>query len=179
MWKVVKKGYKVDLDRIYCGHEYGDIFCQAEDLNQAKCLLMKQNVDKSLYLETLADIPVTYQTIPVILCEDYDLVEFDGKEMSRESANMLQKYLDKQVENDKILNDSSVKYVFIKKGGWYYRENYCGYTEHELQAGVYTKEDGYKHCGNILELRMIPINIEQYNNLIQKQVDKLLTQILK
>ena len=177
MWKVVKKGYCLDVDAIgRNAYEFDWVHCVADNLEQARTMLFKK-------MESL-DSSMTYRNyypndFPVKECEKHDIVEIDGKEMSRESATMLQKYLDKQVENDKILNDSSVKYVFIYKDGWYYRENFCGYTEHSLEAGVYTKEDGYKHCGNILELRMIPINIEQYNNLIQKQVDKLLTQILK
>ena len=36
---------------------------------------------------------------------------------------------------------SELKNYFIKKGGYYYRPNSCGYTERVHQAGLYTKEE--------------------------------------
>ena len=177
MWKVVKKGYCLDVDTIgQKAYEYDWVYCVADDMEQAKSILFKK-------MEFL-DSSLTYRNyyandFPVKECEKHDMVEFDGNEMSRESATMLQKYLDKKVENDKILNDSSVKFVFIKKDGWCYRENYCGYTEYPIEAGVYTKEDAHKHCGNILELNIVPINIEYYNALIQETINKLQTKILE
>jgi len=34
-----------------------------------------------------------------------------------------------------------LKEYFIKKGGYYYRPNSCGYTEMACKAGLYTKEE--------------------------------------
>lgn len=46
----------------------------------------------------------------------------------------------------------------VEKGGWWYRENGCGYTASLLEAGKYTKDAAEKQLvrGEPMSIRMIP-----------------------
>ncbi|KAA2242860.1 hypothetical protein F0L74_10045 [Chitinophaga agrisoli] len=80
---------------------------------------------------------------------------------------------------NKVEQDAKVKYCYIIKAGWYYREHSCGYTEHVTEAGVYRKEVAIKICKLCIIEEPIPINAQKHNQQIIKQITALASRIIK
>jgi len=84
----------------------------------------------------------------------------------------------KKSEIIKILNDKKITCCYIWKNGWYYRPSSKGYTESKLKAGIFTKEEAATHCNSCDEIKMIPINNSEHNNLLLSEITDLLTRII-
>jgi len=76
-----------------------------------------------------------------------------------------------------MLNNPDIKYCYIYKGG-YYRPNYAGYTDNKAEAGVYTKEDALNSAKTCDELIIIPINIDEHNQMILNKINKLTDKLI-
>lgn len=61
----------------------------------------------------------------------------------------------------------------ILKGGYYYRDDYKGYTEFAQYAGVYNVTDGIFHvtgCSHTDFITIVPIDTEKHNALLVKNI---------
>lgn len=83
-----------------------------------------------------------------------------------------------KTEITKIKKAKHITHCYIKKRGGYYRPNSCGYTDHIVRAGVYTKEDALKHYEHCDELTLIPIIVEEHNKRIKEEVMELLDRVI-
>lgn len=80
----------------------------------------------------------------------------------------------KKIELQKILDDKSIEYCFIKKGGLYYRDNFCGYTDKPLEAGLYLKLIAIEHIDGVGGAWIEPITNKDYNLLLDDEILRLL-----
>lgn len=74
---------------------------------------------------------------------------------------------------NRIERDYKVTHCYIVKGGYYYRENSCGYTEYREAAGIYSKDEAIKICRACSIEVPIPINISEHNNMILTRIKEL------
>ncbi len=170
----MKKGYKVNLDKIEEGYLYSEYSCLAESRNEAKKILLK-NFDGKLKYET---DQVSYLTIPIVRYKEIDEIEFEGEIKNKQQIESILSERRRIASLDLFLADPSVVYMYIKKGGYYYRPNECGYTEFITMAGVYEKEDAVRQAKSVRELRLIPINIEEHNKNLLERIEELKSRII-
>ena len=176
-YKIVKKAYRINLDRIEEGYLYDEFICHAEKMTQAKSLLIKEVKYEGMELKYRKK-DVNYLNIPVVRCKSADIVEFEGENLPIVKIDSIIKQRERFAELDKILSDESVKFCYIKKGGYYYRSNHSGYTEYVVHAGVYTKDDAVSSAKSCGDIKIIPIDIERHNEIINKEIEELKTKLL-
>jgi len=93
---------------------------------------------------------------------------------------------DKRVEDNRVmlntmLTDSPNAFAYIKKGGYYYCPNKCGYTDRQTYAGVYTIKDAVNECLGVDitdYMRPIIIDIETHNKSINDKINALQSRLL-
>jgi hypothetical protein len=79
-----------------------------------------------------------------------------------------------QADKIRINKNSKVTHVYIRKNGYYYCSDFCGYTEYQEKAGVYTKQEAFNHCTGITELAMVPIDVREHNAHIVKMATAIM-----
>jgi len=62
------------------------------------------------------------------------------------------------------------KYSHIIKGGYYYRPQSRGYTEHKYEAGIFLTSDAEDHKKHCAELHIVPIDIDEHNEMIREHI---------
>lgn len=168
MEQTIKKGYTIDFNKIDEGYLSSGEFCSASSRNKAKVMLL-QKIEYSDW--TLLDgRELNYLNIPVIRDKDFDTVNFNGKEVTRIKAIKLQKEIDRNNRLKEILEDNKIKYCYITKHGSYYLPKSNGYTYERYQAGVYQKKYAVSSAKSCLDLILIPIDIQEHNELINKRI---------
>jgi hypothetical protein len=124
---------------------------------------------------------VDYLNIPVVRSKEYDKVDFRGEKTSKSDVRNILEKEKLYSEFDKLLEANPNGYAYILKGGYYYGPNYCGYTERQTRAGVYTLKDAISECKGVsLRDHMRPslINVESHNESIQNEIDSLKSKLL-
>jgi hypothetical protein len=170
------KAYQVNLSKIEEGYMYSTISCYAENNNEAKSKLLKE--EPFLILNSTQE-EVTYITIPVIRCKELDLVEHDGVLMKRHEVISYDTEKERQSELDGILLDENIQFCYIKKRGSYYCDNHCGYTSYMTKAGVYNKKEAVSTARNVSEIYLIPIDVSSHNNTIESEIRLLEQRLIK
>lgn len=173
----VKKAYEIDFTRIDEGYLFCDRICYAENHNKAKSLLLKEVKNESVNLRSTGD-EVTYTTIPVIRCKEADLYLFEEKELTKRQIEEIQTERERIAGLNAMLTDDAITHCYIRKGN-YYRPGNSGYTDFRQYAGVYTKEEAVSSAKSCRDLRIIPIDISEHNEMIQSEVNSLLTRIIQ
>lgn len=173
-----QKAYQIDLGKIREGFLYSEIDCYAETHTKAKSKLLKQvNSDYYDMYHNYTDEKITYLNIPVLRKKLSDTYIFEGAEMTLYRIETLKNERIRIAELDKILEDSSISYCYIKKGS-YYRPNSCGYTDFITNAGVYTKKDAVLYAKSVSSLVIIPINIDEHNKMLNGAITDLQSRLL-
>jgi len=175
-YKLSKKAWGINWNRIMEGDYYrGNIDpVYAETLGKAKSQLLKEASDYSLkYGEE-----ITFLNIPVIRCKRGDKFIFEEKELRINEIEDILRKREKEKEFDIILNNTEITHCFIMKGGAYYCNNYCGYTEFYFNAGVYTKKQAVSEAIRCDEINIIPIDIIEHNKKINQKIEDLKLKLL-
>lgn len=170
----LKKGYKVNLDKIEEGYIYCEHFCVAENASKAKMELLKNFA--GILKHSGGD--VNYLNMPVVRYPELDEVLFEGIVISRRG---LEEVLAKRKRVEKLnsfLLDDSIKYMYIMKRGMYYRPNSCGYTDYVSMAGVYKKEEVVADAMGCDELFLKPIDVNAHNEIILDAMEDLKTRLI-
>jgi ribosomal protein L2 len=175
-YKIIHKSYEIDLNQIEDGLFTGEITCYAGNMHEAKSKLW--NTIKHTNFRLIDGNELRYSNIPVKRKEEYDLVLFENSETIRHKISDILYKRSKNNEINEILNNDIIKYCYILKGGYYYRNNSCGYTESLLEAGIYEKNDAIKHASCCFDLRLVPIDINKHNEMIRNKIDELTKKIL-
>lgn len=119
----------------------------------------------------------TYISVRLKRSPDHDRFMIDGKLKSRQDIEYNLNMRERDEEFKKLLADNPNSYAYIRKGGYYYKPNNCGYTEFQSYAGVYSLEEAVRACLNTsLSDYMRPIlinNIDEHNEMINKQIASL------
>lgn len=178
--QIIRKGWQIDLSRIEEGYLYSPIICDAVSRTKAKSALLREAKINHYDLElSYTGKEVTYLNIPIIRCEEADIILYDGQEVSRYKAEELQRLKEHREKHQAILDDESITHCYIMKRGLYYGDDYCGYTEFKLKAGIYLKKDAIRECINLLELRAIPINVSEHNDYMSKHIEDLTNRLIR
>ncbi|WON93881.1 hypothetical protein [Sphingobacterium sp. UGAL515B_05] len=173
-FKVIEHGYSLDLNRIVDGWELSPYSCHAPSMNKAKSKILKMlNSDYLDLQHSYTREYITYLNIPVERDRNFDLIEFDGKSVTRTQAKYLQRQKDRNEYLDGVLANTEVTHCYIKKRGQYYGDNYCGYTDRQVLAGVYLKSDAVREAKRCDELTVRPIEADSHNALINHFIEKI------
>jgi len=170
------KAYQIDLSRIKEGFLYDTIMCYAKNANQAKQILLRENRYENLTLSK-SNEQVNYLTIPVIRRKSDDKIIFEGNAVTETEKNRILFERERLAKLDTILNDESIKYCYIRKGSWY-RPNACGYTDLKHRAGVFTTEEAVSYAKSCQDLDIVPINIVEHNEMINREISCLSSRLL-
>ena len=175
--KLVEKGYKLNLDLIEQGFCYDDRYTSATSRNKAKSNIWNQ-IKYDGHKTYLGD-QVTYLNIPIKRYEDGDLFLLeDGRKMTIEDIKYENVKIERNKKLDDILNDTNVKYCYIKKRGLYYRPDNCGYTEYKISAGIYSKEDAVGSGRGCHDLIIVPIDIQEHNKVLQEHIESVKSRLI-
>lgn len=172
-YKIIKKGYQIDFSKTDECYMYEPETCVADSRNEARYILFNRRIIFSL----TSNDEVTYANIPVIRCEEVDLVEFEGQNITRNKIPDLLKDHERSKMLADLMNDESKQFFYIRKGN-YYRPNESGYTDMRHRAGVYDKATAIDCARSCKQLDLIPINIEEHNKMIQDEIDDLETRLI-
>lgn len=176
-YQIVKKCWKIDLDKIDEGFMYSGVSVHADSRNEAKTKLLHEiRYDEWKIRFTREE--VNYINIPVIRSKAGDIVLFEGNEIKKWEVNHVLSERKRFVELDKILENPGVQFCYIMKRGSYYAPNSNGYTDYKFKAGVYTKEEAVQDAKSCNELRIIPINIEEHNSILNKMIKDIESRII-
>ena len=174
-YELSQKAWELNLFRIYDPYHLSEIIRNGKTRGEAKSKIYQEAMNEDL---SLTDEKLTFLNIPIRRCKRADLYFFEGKEVTLEQIEKIEKEKIRIIELDKILNDESIVYCYIRKGS-YYRPNSCGYTDFRHRAGVYTKQEAVSSAKSCKDLDIVPINIEEHNSIIQKEIDELKTRVLE
>lgn len=83
----------------------------------------------------------------------------------------------REAKHEKILKDAAITHCYIRKGS-YYRPNWCGYTDFQHRAGVYTKEEAVNHANKCNEITVVPINAKEHNDLLNAEIQDIQSRLL-
>lgn len=177
-YKLLEKAYQIDFSQIEEGYLYCEMICYVENRNQAKSrLLSKLRKDYETLISKKTDKEVDYLSIPVIRCKEADKYEFEGQSLTIQRIEEILSERERINALDEILNDESIEFCYIKKGS-YYRPNSCGYTDYRIFAGVYPKNVAVSHAKGVREISVIPINIDEHNLMIEKEINELRSRLI-
>ncbi len=173
---IVEKAYEIDLDKLDEGYLSDNIVCYAESRNKARVELL----DKVKYDDwklKYHNEELNYYNIPIKRRPSYDVVIFENNKVIREDVENMSNEKARIAKLDEILNNPSINYCYIIKGG-YYRPNHCGYTSLKFEAGVYKKEEAVAHAKSVREIRLERIDIEEHNKMINEKISELKDRLL-
>lgn len=169
--QVIEKGWQINLLWIDEGYLYSECVCSATTKGKAKSKLLKQNEVRNMILRTGEEL--TFLNIPLIACPEVDLVMYEGEPVRRNKVSEIEQRKAHQGSLQAIIDDVAVTHCYIRKRGTYYQDNYCGYTEYRIAAGVYPKADAVNHCRRCEDLTAVPIDIEDHNAHLNKHIESV------
>jgi hypothetical protein len=161
-YELLKKAYKIDLEKISEGFLYSDFICYAETRNEAKTNLLKEVKYEGLTLK-YTDEELNYLNIPVLRCKRADKLSFEGVEKTLVEIDEILTERKRLEVLQEILDNENIKFCYIRKG-CYYRPNYCGYTDFK---------DAVKHAKGCRDIWLERIDIEEHNKLINEEIREL------
>lgn len=171
--KNIEKAYQIDFTQIEEGFSFDCVYVYADNLNKAKVKLLHEMRWENLAL-VYSGKEVTYLNIPVIRCKERDKILFEGEYLTQNeiARRKRKKGLLEMLENP------LVTHCYIKKRGTFYRPDNRGYTEIISEAGVYTTREAVNSGLSCEDLTVIPINIEEHNQMINDRIENLKTRII-
>ncbi|PAC27845.1 hypothetical protein [Flectobacillus sp. BAB-3569] len=170
--KIVEKAYRIIPRRLEQPYLVDDIYCWASNKNKAKSKLYKETKNWQLKLRFTFDY-LTYFNIPTERFYEMDRVIFNNKVVVRSTINAL---IERDKRNEKIqeiLQNDEITHCYIRKGGYYYRDNARGYTELIYEAGVYPKAEAVKLARPSDEIYLIPIINSEHDKMIQDKIEEI------
>lgn len=147
---------------------------------EARLSALKELSDHGIEQNSWGD-DFTYVSVTVIREPEYDKFLVDGKLKSRVQIQQDQDRIDRDNSFRQLLADNPNGWAYIRKGGYYYQSNHCGYTEYKSYAGIYSLQVAVKEClGMSLSdyMRPEPINVDEHNAMINKQIEGLTSRLI-
>lgn len=159
------------VQRGYLEHKYGKNEHEARKKLLSMCF--NNGVETDYNGEQLTYIKLRTKRRP-----ELDKYLVDGKLKTLSEIKHDNDILENKNKLNKILEDNPNPnaYAYIRKGGYFYCSNFCGYTEYKENAGVYTIKQAVQECLS-MDLRdyMRPeiIDIESHNKMIDDKISAL------
>jgi hypothetical protein len=175
--QVVNKGYELNLEKIQEGYLFSPVACSAPTRGAAKIEILKSIRLDDVKLANGEE--TTYLNLPIRRSKNYDVVLFEGGEVTRHEVDTIKAYRKRMEHLNSLLDNPEIQYCYILKGGSYYAPNNCGYTQFKFSAGVYTKEEAVLSARSCEELRLEPISIEEHNLLMRDKIKDLESRIIQ
>lgn len=176
--KIIEKAYCLNLKKIEEGYLYSDVVIYAENRNKAKLKLLN-HIRYDDYVLKYKNEYLNYLNIPIKRYKEADYVEFRKEKVKRYDIERIVKKEKRNSEFDAILNDDNITHCYILKRGTYYCDNWCGYTSHVCDAGIYTKYEAIKHAKSCDEIFLEYTNKETHNKMINDKISYLKTKLIK
>jgi PDZ domain-containing secreted protein len=123
----------------------------------------------------------TFLTVKIKRAKQADKYLVDGSVKTLKEIEYDQQVREYKEHIDKLVRENEGGYAYIKKGGYYYRDNHCGYTEFVAYAGVYSILEAAttaKSCSLRDGMKIIPINPEEHNKMIQEKIEDLTSRLI-
>jgi len=182
--KPTKKAYRINQRNLDLNHEsivrgYLDYF-YADNEKQARKIALKECEYNGIETD-YNDEPLTYISIKVYREPSKDKFLVDGQLKTKKEIESDKRRSDRNAGFRKLLEENPEGMAFIKKGGYYYRKNYSGYTEHRTDAGVYTLAQAVRECLGMSEseyMRPELIDIAEHNKMILEKIEELKTRLI-
>lgn len=174
---VVEKAYGLDLDKIDEGYLMTQTIVHADSRGKAKTKIMHELRYDDLKL-CYTDAPVTFLNVPISRVPECDKVDFAGEILTKEMVRDKLRERERHSELDAILENPETQYCYIMKGGYYYRPNSCGYTDRKYRAGIYTKEYAVSDARSCSELRIIPIDVSEHNQMLTNVIEDMMSRMI-
>ncbi|MCP9763819.1 hypothetical protein [Lacihabitans soyangensis] len=173
--EIVEKAYRIDLERVEDSYVWSEKVVHAETVNAAKRKLLE--LVRYEDMKTRDGVEVCYLNIPVVRDNGADLVIFEGEKVARWLA------LDRISRKERAMEISELclthRFFYILKRGCFFRPNNCGYTDHKEFAGVYTADEARRHALSCEEITLVPIVIEEHNELLNKMIEGLKGRVIE
>jgi hypothetical protein len=171
-YKLLKKGWTLNLGLIDEGYLWCDYHVLAENRNQAKSKMIHSVKYEGMILSSTEE-ELSYMNVPIVRDKSIDVFDFEGQSLALYEIEEILKERKRRSLMNEILQNPSITHVYIKKEGWFYCKNYRGYTERGFSAGLYEKQKAYDHCTGCQKLKMIPCSPEEHNNSIDEEISRL------
>jgi hypothetical protein len=180
-----KKAYQVNTVNLDYGHEsvargyvYETFYAANEKEARIKALKQLDNYGVD---DDICDNPLTYITVKVKRFPSDDLFMVDGVLKTKLRIEADQRREERDAGFRKLLDDHPNGYDLIRKRGYFYRTNSCGYTESRTEAGVYTLTRAVNECvgmGDSEYMRPELIDIAEHNKIILSKIDELKNRLI-
>jgi hypothetical protein len=181
-----KKAYQVNPVNLDHSHEFvarGYIYDSFYAANEKEARLKAlKHLDNYGVDEDNCDNPLTYITVKVKRYTDNDLFMDNGVLKTKSRIEADQRRQERDAGFRKLLDDHPNGYALIRKGGYFYRPNSCGYTEFRTEAGIYTLTRAVNECLGMSDseyMRPELIDIAEHNKIILAKIDELKTKLIE
>ena len=151
----------------------------ASTRNKARSIMVKQCLSEGF--TDVGGNDFTYKNVPISRCNRFDKYLYRGEVLTLVRIQERQATEKHYAEADKLVVDNPNGFAYIKKGGYYYGPNHCGYTERLTDAGVYDIKEAarcVKGCGLRDHMFVIPIKIEEHNKMIEEKIAELKSKLI-
>lgn len=142
---IIKKAYQVWAKDLSEPFYYNEIVGYGNTPGEAKSDAWN-NSDLKYADKLYGGGDVTFLDLKVKRVKEYDVVEFEGKEVKRYEIEKLEWMRNRDEESLKLTteNPDSLFLVYNASYGSYWGSNNCGYTSKRYMAGRYSGEEAYK-----------------------------------
>ena len=175
--KPTKKAYELVLDNLDEGYLSDTIYCYADNHNQARYKLLHM-VRYDNWKLKYSGKELNYWNIPVRRSPDNDIYWCNGNEVTKSDYDKILKQFDRENELNRILNDESITHYYIRKGGYYYRPDSAGYTEYQINAGIYLRDEAVRAAKSCSDLILVPVNPEEHNAKLYAEIVDLYSRFI-
>jgi hypothetical protein len=178
--ELVEKCYSLNIDKFEEAYLYDrDLYLvYAQNSNEAKYKIYNKIKHDNFQFKYESEKEITYLNIPIFRENIHDKYKFEDRDISLKQIHKELKQRERISKLDDILNNKEIIFCYIKKGGYYYRPNSCGYSEYKTNAGIYTKEDAVSKAKSCNYLFIVPIDIIEHNKVIKDEIEELKSKIL-
>jgi len=173
---VVEKAWMINKDKLMEPWFYNDEVFHGATIGKAKLKAIKA-MDGMVHKYTGKEF--NFLTIPLVRAKYADKLNVGGEVKYQHQIDYNNKKQEQKKQLTELLANNPNSFAYIKKGGYYYRPNNCGYTEYISMAGIYKLEDAIKsvlHCSD--NMQAIIINTDEHNQMINERIADLQTRLI-
>lgn len=121
--------------------------------------------------ETICKDELKFTDVKVKRAPGYDKFETEeGEILTKARIEIREEDRKRREALKQMVVDNPGRYAYIRKGGYYYKDNCCGYTEFQHRAGVYTIQEAVDSSLHCREIDVILIDKDSHNKMIADEI---------